>query len=754
MDRPSMDRPGAPAVELIGRRFIDEGFGDGESVFTPGRRIWTVEYFQELKKVFVDRPDAGSSDFFSKLDLQLASASSNTIQLFAELFTVNLLPLDDYTPGKKMQLIEKVLAKCRPSVAIPDEVVAALSRGVFGGGVAFKTYRWAQLSVLIELGLEIRSLPAAERERILADPLAFRALVSPTPKESQPAQRQSLLYLAFPDFFLPIVARKDRVAIRDAFASDYLDRLPGDVDVDLHDIYRAMMDAQGGPVDFYNSPWKEIWQPPSAADPEPTDEVTHAWKVYGSGVNGQDMVPIWRRKGTVSLSAKFLREVETGIDKDTLRKIVEDDYRSSSYSVRQDKADEFYAFLNRMHPGDLIVTSSRGSVHIGTVTGEAEHVRSSDGRSNLRRPVSWNTRPISNEEVPKDLATRLASQGEVVDLTSHIDTIRELMGQRRDFTPAKGLNIPDPDDKLAARLHVPVSWLQECVTLLRDRPQLIFYGPPGTGKTYLAKELAGYLVGESNVKIVQFHPAYSYEDFFEGYRPAQKGAGQVGFELRPGPLRRLVDKANESPDATFVLIIDEINRGNLAKIFGELYFLLEYRDEGIDLLYSSADSEPFMLPLNVILLGTMNTADRSIALVDAAMRRRFAFLPLHPAEEPTSSILRSWLREEGHPPEVADLLDQLNALIDDEDFKIGPSYFMRAAVFTDGGLERVWKTSVLPLLEEFHYGDRSVDVSSRYGLDAIRKTVTAQHADRDTDVTDSAGPEADAQDPDDPRTDF
>lgn len=134
-----------------------------------------------------------------------------------------------------------------------------------------------------------------------------------------------------------------------------------------------------------------------------------------------------------------------------------------------------------------------------------------------------------------------------------------------------------------------------------------------------------------------------------------------------------------------MLIVDEINRGNLPKIFGELYFLLEYRDESIDLLYSSDNTEPFSLPKNIIILGTMNTADRSIALVDAAIRRRFAFLPLHPSEQPTSGILRSWLAAKGHNSEVADLLDELNSRIADTDFKIGPSYFMRPAVFASSG---------------------------------------------------------------------
>ncbi|MGJ0119610.1 McrB family protein [Williamsia sp. MIQD14] len=457
---------------------------------------------------------------------------------------------------------------------------------------------------------------------------------------------------------------------------------------------------------------------------QPSDQVLHAWKVNGANVAGKDMVSVWRRKGTVSLPAKLLRPVHQDVARDELKGYVEEDYRASGYAARQQKLDEFYSFLARMHPGDLVVTVSQGRAYFGTVTGDAEYVQSSDGRSNLRRPVKWESVTHPSNDLPLEIASRLNAQGDVVDMTPQVDTLRKLTGQRSALVPATGLNLPDASDDLARRLHVPREWLQECVDLLRDRPQLIFYGPPGTGKTYIAKELARHLAGDSNVKIVQFHPAYSYEDFFEGYRPAQQGAGQIGFELRPGPLRTIVDYANENPDAVYVLIIDEMNRGNLAKIFGELYFLLEYRNEGIDLLYGSVADEQFMLPRNVILIGTMNTADRSIALVDAAMRRRFAFLPLHPSEAPTSGILRSWLQATNRPLAVADLLDTLNALIDDEDFKIGPSYFMRDAVYEERGLDRVWRTAILPLLEEFHYGDRGTNVRSRYGLDALREKVS------------------------------
>ena len=164
----------------------------------------------------------------------------------------------------------------------------------------------------------------------------------------------------------------------------------------------------------------------------------------------------------------------------------------------------------------------------------------------------------------------------------------------------------------------------------------------------------------------------------------------------------MVTQATEHPEKPYFLIIDEINRANLAKVFGELYFLLEYRDSGVELLYS--DEADFTLPANVYIVGTMNTADRSIALIDAAMRRRFAFIALHPDEEPTASILPRWLNKKALPPTATALLARLNDEIGDRDFKIGPSYFMKDRVQSKASLERVWRSSIVPLLEEHHYG--------------------------------------------------
>ena len=170
-----------------------------------------------------------------------------------------------------------------------------------------------------------------------------------------------------------------------------------------------------------------------------------------------------------------------------------------------------------------------------------------------------------------------------------------------------------------------------------------------------------------------------------------------------------------------MLIIDEINRGNLAKIFGELYFLLEYRNKAVSLLYGSDEGQGFNLPRNLIILGTMNTADRSIALVDVAMRRRFWFQELHPDIPPVKGMLATWLDRYGYPPDAALLLDRLNEEIGERDFKIGPSYLMRPAVQSPQAMDRVWRTQILPLLEDHHYGELDHDeVVERYGLQTLR----------------------------------
>ena len=264
--------------------------------------------------------------------------------------------------------------------------------------------------------------------------------------------------------------------------------------------------------------------------------------------------------------------------------------------------------------------------------------------------------------------------------------------------------IGEPDLRaLAEELLLPVDFLQNIERLLEEKRQVVFQGPPGTGKTYVAQKLAVCLAGShEKITLVQFHPSYSYEDFVQGFRPKTAKGGQVVFELRDGPLLRAAKLALDEPNARHFLVIDEINRGNLAKVFGELYFLLEYRNSEMNLQYQN---EPFSLPDNLYIIGTMNTADRSIALVDLALRRRFYFVEFHPDEEPVKGVLRRWLGKKApHMAWVANVVDRANEKLDDRHAAIGPSYFMRENL-DQGEVQRIWKHSVLPYIEERLFGE-------------------------------------------------
>ena len=291
----------------------------------------------------------------------------------------------------------------------------------------------------------------------------------------------------------------------------------------------------------------------------------------------------------------------------------------------------------------------------------------------------------------------------------------------------------DPLLELAAETNLPVEFFEEIEDLLEDKKQVIFQGPPGTGKTYVARKLARALAGDGDrVELVQFHPSYAYEDFVQGFRPRKSGDG---FELRDGPLLRIADRARKDDSYNYYLIIDEINRGNLGKILGELYFLLEYRDEEINLQYSD---RRFSLPENLYIIGTMNTADRSIALVDLALRRRFYFKEFHPGKWPVKDVLRSWLAE--NVPNlhwVADLVDEANRRLGDDDAAIGPSYFMRKGLDQEG-LRLVWQHSVLPYIEERLFGES--DRLAAFDLDSLLQAASGGEQDStESDTTEQDG---------------
>ena len=322
------------------------------------------------------------------------------------------------------------------------------------------------------------------------------------------------------------------------------------------------------------------------------------------------------------------------------------------------------------------------------------------------------SKPLRRKDVGPEVYSKLRTLLTLSNISSVLDRldawVRDdfnaplLVKKTAEENEVAKLILPGPSAELARELLVDKKWLSEQTALLRSKRQVVYYGPPGTGKTYLAMKLAEDLIRDGGeVELVQFHPSYTYEDFFEGYRPVASTGGQVTFEIRHGPLRRLAAMAEQAPSKPHFLVIDEINRANLAKVFGELYFLLEYRERNLTLQYSE---DEFSLPDNLFVVGTMNTADRSIALIDAAMRRRFYFVEMSPEKEPVEGLLRRWLVEKSLTENAADLLDTLNERIADPEAPVGPSYLMLEDIDEEGCLERVWKYGIMPLLEERFYG--------------------------------------------------
>lgn len=364
---------------------------------------------------------------------------------------------------------------------------------------------------------------------------------------------------------------------------------------------------------------------------------------------------------------------------------------------------EVWQFIHEIKPGDIVFAKKGRSIVLGrgVVTSDFIYDEKKPEDSKYYRKIEWTHK--GEWQHPGKAVTKT-----LTDITKYTDYVKELnelfIDEEEEVVSSE--YPPYTKDDFLQDVFMEEDRYNTLRTLLLTKQNIILQGAPGVGKTYIAKRLAYSVMGEmdsSRVKMIQFHQSYSYEDFIMGFRPSEKG-----FELRHGVFYEFCKKA-EQDDQPYFFIIDEINRGNLSKIFGELFMLLESDKRGVELQLLYKD-EQFSIPKNVYIIGMMNTADRSLAMLDYALRRRFAFFDVVPAFDSTG--FRAY-RKNANNTKLNNLILQIQRLNEEicqddslgDGFCIGHSYFYTTKAVTDEWLKNVVEFEIIPLLKEYWFDE-------------------------------------------------
>jgi len=370
---------------------------------------------------------------------------------------------------------------------------------------------------------------------------------------------------------------------------------------------------------------------------------------------------------------------------------------------------EVWQFIHDIKPGDIIFAKegTKKVIGRGIVTSDFIYDETKPTEFKYYRKIEWTHK--GEWEHPGKAVTKT-----LTDISSYTDYVKKLNAIFEDGEDAVHVEIPEQtydsytEDDFLKDVYMDEERYNTLKKLLLTKKNIILQGAPGVGKTYAAKRLAYSIMGEkdsSRVKMVQFHQSYSYEDFIMGFRPTESG-----FELKKGVFYEFCKQAEED-DRPYFFIIDEINRGNLSKIFGELFMLIENDKRGVELQLLYAD-EQFSIPDNVHIIGMMNTADRSLAMLDYALRRRFAFFDIMPAFQ--SNGFRAYKKNIANEKfdKLIDAIEQLNEVIKTDEtlgegFCVGHSYFSTKAAVDDEWLKSVVEFELIPLLKEYWFDEPS-----------------------------------------------
>ncbi len=400
-----------------------------------------------------------------------------------------------------------------------------------------------------------------------------------------------------------------------------------------------------------------------------------------------------------------------------------------TYTTHNEKGNKrrIYKYFEQAKPGDIIIGyESTPTKQIKAIYEVTKGIHNTDKGEEiefelvekLEIPVSWNE--LKNNPALQNCEVFINNQGSLFKITEEeYDIIREVIDNKNiisekllQHSNIKKYKFSEDADKP----FISEEQFLKSVSLLKRKKNIILQGPPGVGKTFIARKLAYEIMQEikdASIEMVQFHQSYSYEDFIQGLRPTQKG----GFDLKDGIFYTFCQRALAHPERPFFFIIDEINRGNLSKIFGELMMLIEADKRAekyaLKLTYAEDEEDRFFVPANLYIIGTMNTADRSLAIVDYALRRRFAFISLQPDY---GENFRTFLAENGISNSMIEHISSSVFKVNEkikadsnlgEGFQIGHSYFCN---FNNGEDENIWWQEIIdfelkPLLEEIWFDE-------------------------------------------------
>lgn len=451
---------------------------------------------------------------------------------------------------------------------------------------------------------------------------------------------------------------------------------------------------------------KKVSDDANTAIIEEDSNAVHYW-LYAPGRGGEKWEEFYKQ-GIMAIGWGEIGDLSQFTDKNQMKTKMKATFDPDR--PYKNDAHATWQFAKEMKVGDVIFVKKGMHQIIGRGIVESDYIydpSQPDGYNNVRK-VKWINNGLWDHPWHQIVLKTLT---DITQYTEYVQNLNSLFdnAQGEEIEEKEIIYPPYSPENFLNDVYMSEDEYNTLVQLVSVKKNVILQGAPGVGKTFAARRLAYSMMGvqdSERVMMIQFHQSYSYEDFIMGYRPTENG----GFVLKKGPFYNFCKKAESDSDNDYFFIIDEINRGNLSKIFGELFMLIETDKREkvkLQLLYSD---EKFSVPNNIYIIGMMNTADRSLAMLDYALRRRFAFYEMKPGFESEKFIEYRMNLNNPKFDRLIDTVESLNNAIASDDalgdgFKIGHSYFCNIKEITDARLSNIVEYELIPMLKEYWFDE-------------------------------------------------